>query len=601
MALTYDIEIRYLESGNLGGKIGDINQKLSGLKSGFGELSTGIGDALVAVGAVTAGILGMGLAGATAIAGLGASVVKLNADLEDTTIAFAATFASFGAAKDFNQGIGIATEQISKMRKDAADLPGEFKDLANIMQSIAPSALGQAQMSPDEMRKFAARTMAVAHIDRIPMPVAAREMAALLEGKAGSQNILGRKMMGLTGDKAKEFNALSGVERKKVLNKELFKDAYTDAIGAYSRSFTGLFSTLKDNLKLVGTQAGGSLFEHVKTALTGINTWFGHNQGQIAVWSGKIGTGLADAFDFGVAAFQRWWGPITTFFGQLGHEVKSIWSALSPLFEGMGESLRKSLENGSALERLKSVLGMYAMLKIGAPLVGGIGRSVGGLVGGMTPGLGSMLGTGAISAGAGAGVLGAAGAATALVVLAGAAGQLSAMLNENSTHHEDAMRAASALSTQFDLLWGNLNVSIIPAFEALGVGMTKFLAEVIGGVNDMLHPLESARVALNAFSPKMGDAMKEYFDPKLNPTVDDRTFKSPYELDPAFARSVATGINNTKTPPPPNHSTHISKVEIVVNTNQDPQRVARLTVDELAKLMKNPKGSKRIPSFLASR
>jgi len=606
MSLTYDVEIRYLESGDIGGKLGGMLGKLGGLRDGFGRLgsdiSSGFGEALTAIGAVTAGILGMGMVGATAVGGIGVAVTKLNADLEDTTIALAATFASFGGAKDFKDGISVATEQISRMRRDAAQLPGEFTDLANIMQSIAPSALGQAGMSPDEMRQMAARTMAVAHIDRIPMAVAAREMAALIEGKAGAQNVLGRKMLGLSGDKAREFNQLNAMERVKVLQKELNKPAYTDAIKAYQHSFTGLFTTLIDNAKQFGTQVGGSLFEHIKGSLEKVNNWFTTHQGTLASWAGRLGNALAAAWDYGAAAFERWWGPVSTFVSQLGGEIRSIWNALSPLFEGMGNSLREALGNGSALERLKSVLGMYAMVKVGAPLAGGLFSNIGGLAGKAIP---SMLGEGALAGGAG--LLGAAGAAAALVALAGAAGQLSAMMNANSAHHEEAIKAASALSNQFDILWGNLNVSIIPALEAFGVGMTKFLSEAILGLNDLLNPLESLRVVLNSIAPRLkdgtllGDAVKDYLDPRLNPTEDDRTFKSPYELDPAFARAVAEKQFQQKPPPPPNHSTNIQKVEIIVNTNQDPQRIARLTVDELARLSKNPKGSRRIPSFLASK
>lgn len=600
MGLQYDVEIRYIESGNIGAKVGKIGEKAKALESLGSSIETGMGGALSAIGAVAVGIAGLATAGIGAMATFGAAVVNINSDLEGTQIALASIFSSAGVSSSFASGMTLASQQISKMRKDAADLPGEFNDLVGIFQTISTNTF-RGGMGVDETRDMAAKTMAAAAIMRIPMHVAAREMSALIEGRAGAHNIMGLRMMGLAGDKAQEFNHKSEPERIKELMGSLGKIAGPDTLEAFRHSFIGLFSTLKDNLKKFSGDAGEALFGRVKNSLERVNDWFSSHQGTVAAWAGKIGESLASAWDFAADAFERYWGPVTTFFSTLGNEIHSVWSAIAPLMSGIADSFRTSLTNGTAVENLKGLLRLYMVAKVGGPLLGAVGSNVGAMAG--MGGEATMFGL----------VAGVAGSVTALVALAAAAGELSALMNKDSANHDAAVEAATGLSAAFSRLVDALNVSVTPALESFGIGATNLLTTVIRTFTpdsqedkDRLEQMRFDRdLAIQGanLSPIIREQHEQYLrdHPKLNPTegvdIDRR-----YEIGPGFGLH-AMGLSPQDKPADkkvPNSVTHINKVEIIIQSDQDASRIARMTRDELTKLQKNTK-SGFIPKWIGGK
>ena len=112
-------------------------------------------------------------------------VTKLNAELESTKISLGTIFKANGQTSDLASGFELATDQLAKMRKDARDLPGELEDLKRIFVTAAIPGFG-AGADADRIRKLSASTMAFAAVAQVPQAVAARELAMLLEGRAGA-------------------------------------------------------------------------------------------------------------------------------------------------------------------------------------------------------------------------------------------------------------------------------------------------------------------------------------------------------------------------------------------------------------------------------
>ena len=110
------------------------------------------------------------------------------------------------------QGMSVAADVMSQMRKDAAALPGEFRDLVGIFKTISIPGF-QAGASVDEIRAVAAQAMAVSQVMGLPMEQASRELAMLLEGRAGAHNVLGMRLAGLAGQRAEAFNKLTAADR----------------------------------------------------------------------------------------------------------------------------------------------------------------------------------------------------------------------------------------------------------------------------------------------------------------------------------------------------------------------------------------------------
>lgn len=606
MALTYDIEIRYLESGNLGAKLGDLAGRA---RSVGASLKEGFVGALDAIEGVAKGIAGLGLGAAVGMLALGKAVTKTNEDLEGTRIALASVFTATGSTNSFTEGLSVASKQMEKMQKDAAALPGEFQDLLGIFQTITPSASSKMGLGPDSTREIAAQTMAAAAIMRVPMNVAAREMAAMMEGHMISASVLARRMPGLSSPK--EFNALSAQDRLKEIRKSLSSIVSPDVLNAFQHSFTGLFTTMKQNVKLFGASVGFPLFESIKHSLETINNWFGTHRGTLASWAGRLGNSIASAWEFGANAFEKYWGPVTSFLSQAGHEIYSVFKSLEPIVTKMGDSLKESLLNGQALETLKNVARLYLGMKIAAPLGGAALRGMGGIISG-TGGLGLGIDTALGSA------IGASGAIGALVALAGAAGELSALLDSNSQYHNEAVAAATSLTTALGQLGTDLNKDVVPALERFGVALTESASTLLSNIHKNFFSSEAEADADEksqlASLVKKGIMTQEMADkewaayvarnPRLNPTenpiIDRNTEISPGSLIKAMGLTAKDRPESSGKPKVPNNITNINKVEIIVQSNQDPSRIARATVEHLANIKKNPK-SGFIPRWLGGK
>lgn len=596
MGLQYDVEIRYLESGNLGGKIGGIGAKLKDLHGDFNglgsALASGFSGALDVVSDVAKTIAGIGAAGIAGVAVASGAIVHMNDQLEGTQIALASIFQANGASSTFAAGMGLAATQIGKMRKDAADLPGEFDDLVNIFQTIAPNTF-RGGMGADATRQLAAQTMAAAAIMRLPMHVAAREMSALIEGRAGAHNILGLRMMGLAGGKAKEFNHLSEEERLKRLSGSMSKLVTPDVLDAFQHSFTGLFSTAKQNFKTLAITFGNPLFESTKGALEKINNWFTANQPKIDAYAHYLGQKLADAFEYGVNWFQQFGPAIFTFATNAVERMQDVWLKMEPVVAKIGNHLKNFLGDPKAIDKLEHFAMMGLALKIGAPMAGALGKSALSAVGGemSAGGLGTLAELAPV-----AGTL----AAALLVLIAAVYGADEAMhQNTESSWAANSMwidikdnmgAGVKGVTGVFQTMSDNIMNTLDPALQNLGisalgatVAMSWLFKKAVDNAPALLSGVPIVGPLLAALSTNWSGTGR--MDPHHN------------TMDPGLVKvkdSSEDRMNKLKTPP--TSQTNIQKVEIVVQSNQDPARIARLTMQELL----NVKGTRTgfIPKML---
>ena len=282
-----------------------VRDELAAIGSSLGSAFTG---AVEKVGAMAASI-GM-VAGAAGLGAIVYGVGHLNSELEKTTISLATIFSANGLASSMPAGMGMAADIMAKMRKDAAALPGEAEDLVGIFRSIAiPGA--QAGGSASQLEKLSANLMASGAVAGLDQQMVAREAAQLLGGRAGSHNVLGSRLFGLTGDKAEAFNKSSGEDRLKFLEEGTRK--YGASIAYFNGTMDAQWSTLVDNIKNTGREATKPLFDSVKHTLAQVNGWFDKNAGKVSDWAAQIGDRLATAWDFGTRKIQEWLPAIQSF------------------------------------------------------------------------------------------------------------------------------------------------------------------------------------------------------------------------------------------------------------------------------------------------
>ncbi len=574
-------------------------------------------------------LMGAAVGAAGFMAAVHHGVIGVNAELETTQSSMAAIFNAQGMTTGGMVGaMTVAGEQIGKMRQDAKALPGEFMDLANIMRTIMPSAAGMG-MKVDDVRKMSGLLMASGAAVGMQMDQVAREAAQLLDGKAGGHNVLGMRLMGLSGDKAQKFNKLSDEDRVKKLNEELGK--YGPAIDAISKTFGVVSSTLSDNVSMFAGDATKGLFERIKADLSLVNDWFEKNQDKVSIWADMIGRRLVSMYDKGREQLMKWGPILLDFADRAERKLENLVTKLGPLFEKISTAAEKFLTNDASFAKMESILKLYAAVKIGGSeeVAGTIGHvaSLGGGIAKMIPGLmggGEMVGAAAAGeAAAGASAMAVAGDALVtvfpplLAVFVAAASAISVFGEDSELRGrvEDALTGVTNAFTEFvesPAVKGLKEVfSEIVTFIGTGVleGLVKALHAVqwaIEGINTVVDKAHSMKVGLGAWMTDI--AYGEGTDDKIRQHNQDdpETYRKwDKDLMPALGMVAmaagdivrANADEKKKAGKAPKSSTNIQKVEIVVNQNSDPARLARLVTAEIQNLARHPKVARNAPNF----
>lgn len=617
--VTYRVVVDLSTQGDLGKALDGTQSKLAGLDSSFSKLGSSVSDfggklADAFTGAVEkAGQLAMtmGKLGAVAAgAGVTYGVMKLNNELEKTQISLAAIFGAAGQTDNIGDGMKVAAGTMSKMRTDAAALPGEFKDLVGIFKDISVPGF-QAGASIDRLRDLSAKTMAVSAVMGLPMEQAGREMAMLLEGRAGAHNVLGMRLAGLGGDKAEKFNKSSAADRLSLVSKELEK--FAPAIGVYAKSFDGLSSTLLDNTKKFLGTATLPLFEKVKGTMGGINSWFDGSESKLNTYATLIGDKLAAAWDVGTATVSKWLPAVQSFAQQAYQEIAGIWAKVEPIVARVGDSVRSAFEGGGAVKTIKEVLTAYSAIKMGGMAVsaaGGIGSfastaskvmGAGSLGGVATEGLAALLNPASLA-------IAAAGAVILVAGLAELAGAFHVLTDETSSYYSRGIAALDSIKKATDGIYGELSSAwnnLRPTVTELSDSMGIYALESAKRFSGALMTLTMGFGVAAQYAGELEFGIKNlFFDYRGRSTFNDDkgiNFKRDASDDKVKEWAGHGRDGRTSPTPPSAPTTNIARVEITIAGNDDPSRVARTVFDKLANMARNPSVSRFVPNYSANR
>lgn len=579
--------------GSLGGLASSAGSQLAGAFTGTVE----------AVGAMTAAF-----AGGAIVAGIHQvvdGIVNINNQLEKTQIAIADIFNS-RLGGGMTNAMKMSGDVIGQMRRDAAALPGEFKDLVAIFQGISGSGL-RAGMGVQDIRKMSALAMAAGATAMMPMDQVGRELTQLLEGHAGGHNVLGQRVFGLTGEASKKFNHMEMSKRPEFLMKEFEK--HSESLKVYERSWDAISSTFRQNITDFKQAATAVVFERMKDALSKVNTWFDNNRDTIALWADRISVQLTNAFDAGVKAIHHWYPAVRNFAEHLYSEISGAWKKIEPLGGKVLEGFHKFLDDPQAIHKLENVLKMYAGVKIGGALggvggdllkgAGGIGQAVGSMGGGEAM-LGLITNPVALAAAAGTAVVAIGALVMSVVQLYGA---FHALTDKTSEFHASAVvhweRAQAAGDRAMEKL-GRV-------FEKVEPGLIRF-ADMMG--NDLLFKLDAAASSLLVFASALETvANKAQLLANYGKHI-SKNEASTYEHggQDMSARIGAAALANmdaaataaaAKAPKSGGGGggTSVQKVEIVVTSNQDPSRIARTVLTEIQNIARHPKVSRNVPNY----
>lgn len=608
MSTTYKVEIEFASKGDfdqktnkLGASLDNVNGKLNHgfantLK--FGDALMGVGSKIMApMDAVVSKVAGLavGFAKLGIGAGIGAAaygVSSLNNELEKTQISMGAIFNANGVSDSIQGGMTMAADTMAKMRKDAAALPGEFQDLANIIKGVAVPGL-KAGMSVDQLRETSANLMAAGSVAGLPMDMVAREAAQLIEGRAGAHNVLGMRLAGLSGEKAESFNKLKPEERVKALTTELGK--FAPAIAVYKNSFDGISSTLVDNAKQFLGSATMPLFGQIKNAMQDANDWFDKNHDKLMLIAQDVGFKLVDAFRWGRKTLEEW-GPILKDFASNAYEkFVVLWKDVSPYISKAADSLKEFLKSPDSIDKIIEALKLYIIAKGAGGLANGAmgafqtasAISSSGAFAGASAGIGgATLTGGAAVAATGAAVLAAVGAWTLAVW------QAHELIKDVGKNAYDDAKAR--------LAYGK---TIVDSMKEVDYSNTEYQG-MVRKLIDSGDELYASELMAAMAAREAADAMKEMADRRVEAknqeSLDMLTMGTMQANAELLGRSSGRGVDKKKSDMgkhPGGGGMNIQKVEIVVTSNQDPSRIARAVSDKLASLRLNPRMSPEVPNW----
>lgn len=623
--VTYSVEVQYLTKGNLvsvehvrnakrqaeqlqkeAARFGDsMKSSIQSFTSGFNSAF----DSLASRAAST--FAGIATAASAAFAGAFAlgfrEMMRFNEETENSIISMAAISNATGESSNMAQGLRIASSTVQQMRKDAALLPGSFTELQKTITMIMP-ALGHAGVGTIGAEGIGAKVMAAAKIEGIAPDVAAREFAALVEGRATTRMPLFSKMLPLLAEygitDTKSFNALDMKKRLELANAGVTKvtgnmnDPYS-AIGVFSRSWNAIKETAVDNIRMALGSVGGDLFERIKDKVSSFNDIKSGKRGLAVIdkfvnvgehISSDLVKGFDKAFEWGEKIWKSDWIPMVRSFGQeLAWGIKGAMHHISPMLDFLRSHARKFMMDPLAYEKLAHAAKTMLALRVGSGMLGSAS--------GMLPTLVTAFGGGSAGVGALAGA-----AVPALGVIAALAlaadGAVHAITDANSAFHNiarslsiDIMRQLGDTGKNLEEIWHNIE----PLRDALGVGLLFAVKVVTGWLESLTEIVKLGTGAFRSLFDYIRQNLPGGKDPHLNDEEDDtaamleeaRRTRPPLFMNKVFeANALAEREGKNKVP---NHTTHIHRVEIKVNSNQDPNRIAKRTLDILSDLARHPR------------
>jgi len=582
-----------------------MEKRLGKVGSAFADGFTGaveyVGDKLATLGKIG---IGAGVAAVTY------GVLGLNKELEATQVSLAAVLNSQGMAAGMADGMEMASGWLKQIKKDAKDLPGEFSDLLGIVQSGAGAAFN-AGLDVKGFEAIAAQGMAAAKSMSVPIDQAGRELAQLLEGRAGGHNVFGTRL----GIHSEGFNEKDSAARLKILTEALAK--FEPAIKTFGDTFVAQSSTLIDNAKTFLGAATGPLFVRIKDTLAEANSWFDANQDTILGWAHTVGDDLGWAFDKGKEKVLEYGPPLLGFFDRAKDKFIEIWTSAEPYLEKIGGLVKGFLNDPGAIDKLVKLVEAYAAVKVGGGIAGFAGGAVPGsgavgagiqagafgyMAGDYAGGLGAV-GAGAAGGAAFGGQVGGASGAVVGGILGTVAGEFVTLDQELKAYQEaqlsnymhllefdrnshdahgridtsskgfaDAVEAAAASANFLDSAFGNVATQ-------MGIAAAKLNILTIEA-----DSLKSRQASAAASAKQIDDAIAA----SNKKTEGERAAKRA-ELDKKKAGAAGKG------------GVSIGNVNITVSSNQSPGQIARDVMKEAVGMKRYRTSSPRVANYSAGR
>lgn len=415
----------------------DLSSSLGRMAGGAREIFGGLAGAASVAAKAFAGVATVGIgAGGMALHAIGKNLSMLeDKSIQLTGVVAAATESEYGK-------VAASTRELFEgFKKDAVTSAGETQDFVDTASKIAAPILG-AGKSMAELREITKGVIATAPALGVEFKQAGSDVMRMLQGSAGAdlpffQALKAIPSLGL--DSAEAFNKLSPEKRIATIQKALTNPAFTAASEAMGNTWTGLLSTMQDQLKSLGALIAGPTFEVAQGIFKDLTGWLTGKLDASTLRNDIEGLGKTIAKRFTEAGQQ-----LRRIFPALGGDAESTFRAIAQYADvGMGKLVTATkwvadhwteIKDGasraaSAIERAATFAADLLKLVGGGDMVKGLERVAQGFVAVQAAQVAAPVVSGAMSIGQGvwgagkalAGAAGATGAASAAGTAGGAA------------------------------------------------------------------------------------------------------------------------------------------------------------------------------------
>jgi hypothetical protein len=279
---TYDIRLRYL----LDDKASKGLKGIEDAAEGASHSTHGLGGAIGAVGGMLVGAFGLHEAEK--------ALIGFNAEVQNAKIGLS-TMLQGNRGGSWEMATNNAERLYNEFQKFSQLTPVTTQDVMQFGNAVAVATF-QAGGGMKDFKLLAEQGTVAAQALGMQADYTSREISEMLMGNVNNRMMFAKQILGMANMTEEAFKKLSGHGRMEVIEKVLGGTAMQNATKAYSESFTGVTSTLKDNLQILLGKVGLPLFKAVTAEVQHWNQYIGENQGKIERMAKALGSDLVDGF-----------------------------------------------------------------------------------------------------------------------------------------------------------------------------------------------------------------------------------------------------------------------------------------------------------------
>jgi hypothetical protein len=199
----------------------------------------------------------------------------------------------------FSENMDKATFLVGRFQERAKASVGTTADMVAMASALAQplSAVGATLQQNEDI---VVATVVASKAMGIAAEVAARDIDQAMRGQFHSVDQFSSKILaplGFVGEQGRsKFNAMGASARFQAINQALGQKAIADMARAQETSFSGVFSTLQDNIQIAIGKVGLPLFKQITAEIRSWNQWIEQNGETLAKYGSSIGRGLTEVF-----------------------------------------------------------------------------------------------------------------------------------------------------------------------------------------------------------------------------------------------------------------------------------------------------------------